>query len=74
MGLPPSPWWFKNRAALARQRSRSGGESWPSLWQSLPVNQRDILWKMLVARAPFFADNQRKVERRIPLAILMPKT
>ena len=35
--------------------------------------QRDILWKKLVAGAPFFADYQRKVERQIPLAILMPK-
>jgi len=36
--------------------------------------QRDILWKKLVAGAPFFADYQRKVERQIPMAILMPKT
>ena len=36
--------------------------------------QRDILWKKLVARVPFFADYQRKVDRQIPMAILMTKT
>jgi hypothetical protein len=36
--------------------------------------QRDILWKKLVARAPFFADYQWKVEWKIPRVILMPKT
>jgi hypothetical protein len=36
--------------------------------------QRDILWKKLVARASFFANYQRKVERQIPMAILMLRT
>ena len=35
--------------------------------------QRDILWKKLVAGAPCFADYQRKVEQ-IPMVIFMPKT
>jgi hypothetical protein len=35
--------------------------------------QRDILWKKLVAGAPCFADYQRKVEQ-IPMVIFLPKT
>jgi hypothetical protein len=47
----------------------------------LPVNlevaegaERELLWQRLLVRAPFFADYQKKVGRRIPMAILSPKS
>jgi hypothetical protein len=35
-------------------------------------DEHGVLWEQLLARAPFFANYQAKVERQIPMAILTP--
>jgi F420H(2)-dependent quinone reductase len=36
------------------------------------AEEHEILWKKLIAVAPFFAKYQTKVEREIPMAVLTP--
>src|SRR5215218_1932636 len=68
------------RRALVVQEPRSTREAEIEIWrQKLAVaatvatgEQRDILWRKLVAGATCFAQYQRKVEQ-IPMAILMPR-
>lgn len=35
--------------------------------------ERNRLWDLVVAKAPFFADYRKKVQREIPLMILRPE-
>jgi deazaflavin-dependent oxidoreductase (nitroreductase family) len=73
-GSAAEPQWFKNLRSSHEAEIEIGRRKLAVSVSVAAGEQRDILWKELVARAPFFADYQRKVERQIPMAILMPKT
>jgi len=73
-GSAADPQWFKNLRSTHEAEIEIGRHKLAVGVSVAAGEQRDILWKKLVARAPFFADYQRKVERQIPMAILMPKT
>jgi len=73
-GSAAEPQWFKNLRSSHEAEIEIGRRKLAVSVSVAAGEQRDILWKELVARAPFFADYQRKVERQIPMAILTPKT
>lgn len=73
-GSAADPQWFKNLRSTHEAEIEIGRRKLAVSVAVAAGEQRDILWNELVARAPFFADYQRKVERQIPMAILMPKT
>jgi hypothetical protein len=70
-GSAAEPEWFKNLRSSHEAEIEIGRRKLAVSVVLAAGEQRDILWKKLVARAPF---HQRKVERQIPMAILMPKT
>ena len=73
-GSAAEPQWFKNLRSTHEAEIEIGRRKLAVSVSVAAGEQRDILWNKLVARAPFFADYQKKVERQIPVAILMPKT
>jgi F420H(2)-dependent quinone reductase len=73
-GSVADPQWFQNLRSTHEAEIETGRRKLAVSVAVAAGEQRDILWKKLVARAPFFADYQKKVERQIPMAILMPKT
>ena len=73
-GSAADPQWFKNLRSSHEAEIEIGRRKLAVSVSVAAGEQRDILWNKLVARAPFFADYQKKVERQIPMAILMPKT
>jgi deazaflavin-dependent oxidoreductase (nitroreductase family) len=73
-GSAAEPQWFKNLRSSHEAEIEIGRRKLAVSLAIAAGEQRDMLWNKLVARAPFFADYQRKVERQIPMAILMPKT
>jgi F420H(2)-dependent quinone reductase len=73
-GSATEPQWFKNLRSTHEAEIEIGRHKLAVGVSVAAGEQRDILWKKLVARAPFFADYQRKVDRQIPMALLMPKT
>ena len=73
-GSLAEPEWFKNLRSSHEAEIEIGRRKLAVSVAVAAGEQRDTLWKELVARAPFFAGYQRKVERQIPVAILMPKT
>jgi F420H(2)-dependent quinone reductase len=73
-GSTTEPEWFKNLRTSHEAEIEIGRRKLAVSVVVAAGEQRDILWRKLVARAPFFAGYQRKVERQIPMAILMPKT
>jgi F420H(2)-dependent quinone reductase len=73
-GSAAEPQWFKNLRSSHEAEIEIGRRKLAVSVVVAAGEQRDILWKKLVAGAPFFAGYQRKVERQIPMAILMPET
>jgi F420H(2)-dependent quinone reductase len=73
-GSAAEPQWFKNLRSTHEAEIEIGRHKLAVAVSVAADEQRDILWKKLVERAPFFADYQRKAERQIPMAILMPET
>ena len=73
-GSAAEPWWFKNRRCTREAEIEIGRRKLAVSVAVATGEQGDILWKKLLARAPFFADYQWKVEWKIPRVILMPKT
>jgi hypothetical protein len=65
-GSAAEPQWFKESAEHSRGRDRDRAAKLAVSVAVATGEQRDFLWKKLVARAPFFADYQWKVEWKIP--------
>jgi F420H(2)-dependent quinone reductase len=72
-GSPKEPQWFKNLRRADDAQIQVGSRRLAVNVDVVEGAQREILWQLLLVRAPFFGDYQRKVRRQIPMAILTPK-
>lgn len=72
-GAPPEPQWFRNLRRADRVTVRVGAETQTVTVRVPQRGERDRLWaEVVLPRAPFFADYERKADRLIPLALLTP--
>jgi hypothetical protein len=73
-GSAAEPQGFKEPAEHSRGRDRDRAAELAVSVAVATGEQRDFLWKKLVARPPFSPTISWKVEWKIPRVILMPKT
>jgi deazaflavin-dependent oxidoreductase (nitroreductase family) len=71
-GSPSDPQWFRNLRRADRAVIEVGPKRIDVTVAIAGPNEHKILWEQLLARAPFFAKYQAKVEREIPMAVLTP--
>lgn len=71
-GAASEPQWFRNLRKAEHAQIEVGPRRIPVSVAIADSHERDVLWTKLLTQAPFFADYQAKVERRIPMAILTP--
>jgi deazaflavin-dependent oxidoreductase (nitroreductase family) len=71
-GAPNDPQWFRNLRAADRAVIEVGDRKIDVAVTIAGSDEHKILWHKLLARAPFFANYQAKVEREIPMAVLTP--
>lgn len=71
-GAPSDPQWFRNLRQAKQAVVEVGARRIDVTVSVAGPEQREILWEQLLARAPFFAKYQAKVERTIPMAVLTP--
>jgi deazaflavin-dependent oxidoreductase (nitroreductase family) len=71
-GQPAEPQWFRNLRATERADVEVGNERITVAVRIATPDEHATLWAQLVAKAPFFATYQTKVQRQIPMAILTP--
>jgi deazaflavin-dependent oxidoreductase (nitroreductase family) len=71
-GTPSDPQWFRNLRRADRAVIEVGRRRIDVTVAIAGPDEHGILWEHLLARAPFFANYQAKVERQIPMAILTP--
>jgi F420H(2)-dependent quinone reductase len=71
-GSPRDPQWFRNLQAADRAQVEVGGQRIDVAVAVAGPDERAELWQKLLARAPFFANYQAKVERQIPMVALTP--
>jgi deazaflavin-dependent oxidoreductase (nitroreductase family) len=70
-GSPRHPAWFNNLTANPDVKVQLGGRVYAARARVTAGEERERLWRMVVAAAPGFADYQRKAgERTIPLVRL----
>jgi len=69
-GAPPNPDWYHNLVANPEVTVELGTERFPARARVTEGEERDRLYDAMAAQMPFFADYQRKAERRIPLVVL----
>ena len=72
-GSQLEPQWFRNLRRADRASVRIGADTHTVTIRVPDRAERDRLWtEVVLARAPFFADYERKSARLIPLALLNP--
>jgi deazaflavin-dependent oxidoreductase (nitroreductase family) len=71
-GTASDPQWFRNLRHVDRALIEVGRRRIDVAVAIAGREEHKILWEQLVARAPFFAKYQAKVEREIPMAVLTP--
>jgi deazaflavin-dependent oxidoreductase (nitroreductase family) len=71
-GAPTDPQWFLNLRAAQRAVIEVGDRRIDVAVRIAEPDEHKVLWDKLLARAPFFAKYQAKVEREIPMAVLSP--
>jgi deazaflavin-dependent oxidoreductase (nitroreductase family) len=71
-GTPSDPQWFRNLRRADRAVIEVGRRRIDVTVAIAGPDEHGVLWEQLLARAPFFANYQAKVERQIPMAILTP--
>jgi len=71
-GAPSDPQWFRNLRHADRAVIEIGPRRIDVTVTIAGPDEHKMLWEQLVARAPFFAKYQAKVEREIPMAVLTP--
>jgi deazaflavin-dependent oxidoreductase (nitroreductase family) len=72
-GMPAEPQWFRNLRAADRAVVEVGADRTTVSVAIANAEQHEQLWAELVAKAPYFADYQKKCERVIPMALLTPQ-
>lgn len=74
-GMKHDPQWFKNLAAAKHAQFQIGAVTTELTARVADEPEREQLFTEIVARAPFFADYQRKADgRQLPVAVLTPTT
>ena len=70
-GAPTDPAWLHNlRANPAVEVSVKRGPVRPMIARELPPEERDELWREIVAIQPGYADYQSMTTRTIPIVVL----
>src|SRR5215218_5295000 len=69
-GEPTHPDWFHNLVAHPEVTVELGTERFPARARVTEGEEHTRLYDAMAAQMPFFADYQRKAERRIPLVVL----
>lgn len=72
-GQPAEPQWFRNLRRAEHAVIEVGPRRMEVTVRVAGPEQHKILWDRLIARAPFFAKYQSKLEREIPMAVLTPR-
>lgn len=66
-GAPKHPAWYHNATATPRFDVEVGTERFPVDSVEISGEERDLVWKNVVATSPGFGDYQVKTDRLIPL-------
>ena len=69
-GAPTHPDWYRNLVASPRVTVEVGPETYDANAVVTEGDERERLWRMIVERYPFFADDQAKINRQIPIVAL----
>jgi deazaflavin-dependent oxidoreductase (nitroreductase family) len=69
-GNSQHPAWFNNMMAKPEVTVQVGGRVYPARAEVVSGPERERLWKMVVDRAPNFAEYQKKTTREIPVVRL----
>jgi deazaflavin-dependent oxidoreductase (nitroreductase family) len=69
-GAPRDPDWYRNLVEHPAVTVEVTGDTYPATAVVPPADERDRLFDGVVAKFPFFADHQAKVDRPIPVVIL----
>jgi deazaflavin-dependent oxidoreductase (nitroreductase family) len=73
-GSDRHPEWYLNLRREPKVWIRRNADFFQATAQPVEGPERDLLWEIVVARAPNFADYQAKTQRSIPLVRLMAGT
>jgi deazaflavin-dependent oxidoreductase (nitroreductase family) len=71
-GAASEPQWFRNLRRADHAVIEVGSRRVDVAVAIAGPQEREVFWAQLLARAPFFAKYQAKVEREIPMAVLTP--
>jgi deazaflavin-dependent oxidoreductase (nitroreductase family) len=66
-GAPKHPAWYHNAIANPRFDVEVGTERFPVDAVEITDEERDLVWKLVVAQSPGFGEYQEKTDRVIPL-------
>lgn len=72
-GMQQEPEWFRNLRRTDRATVQVGAETTPVSARVAGSEERERLWnEVVLPRAPFFTDYERRSGRVVPLAVLAP--
>lgn len=69
-GSPQHPAWYNNLAANPNVTVQVGATPHPARAEVVTGPDRERLWKMIIDKAPNFAEYQKKTTREIPIVRL----
>lgn len=69
-GAPKDPDWYRNLTQQPRVTIEIGDESYPAVAEVLAGAERERLWQLLKQTYPFFAEQEEKAGRTIPVVAL----
>lgn len=72
-GADKNPAWFANLMANPHVKVEVGDKTFNAVAGKATAEEKSRLWPLLVAKAPFFAEYQKKTTRDIPMVILAPQ-
>jgi deazaflavin-dependent oxidoreductase (nitroreductase family) len=72
-GAPTNPAWYHNLKAHPDARIEVGTETHDVTATELTGEERDRIFSAMAARAPQFAEYEKKTDRTIPVVALIPK-
>jgi deazaflavin-dependent oxidoreductase (nitroreductase family) len=71
-GAPENPAWYYNLKANPTINVEVGAEKFPVTVDEVTGDERDQVWKRIVAERPGFGEYQEKTSRLIPVLRLTP--
>ncbi len=66
------PAWYLNLVAHPEVKIRVGGMVEAAIAGTIGESEKGRLWQMLIGRAPFFGNYQRRTARKIPMVRIRP--